>query len=116
MHRCRAFPGVMPPLIGWAAASGRLSFRAWILYAVLFLWQFPHFMAIAWIYRKDYDRAGYIVLADDERRIRFVTLQTRLPLLALVATSLMPTLLDEAGPSTSWEPCCNGSHSFPLTF
>src|SRR5208282_3660374 len=93
-----AFPGAMPPLIGWAAASGRLSFEAWILYAVLFLWQFPHFMAIAWIYRKDYDRAGYIVLPHDERRIRFVTLQTRLPLLALVATSLMPTLLGEAGP------------------
>ena len=57
-----AFPGAMPPLIGWAAASGRLNIEAWLLYAILFLWQFPHFMAIAWMYREDYDRAGYLVL------------------------------------------------------
>ena len=51
----------MPPLIGWAAASGSIvSGKAWILYAVLFLWQFPHFMAIAWMYRDDYARAGYL--------------------------------------------------------
>src|SRR6202035_4341082 len=54
-----AFPGAMPPLIGWAAASGRLSPEGWALYAALFLWQFPHFMAIAWMYREDYSRAGY---------------------------------------------------------
>ena len=60
-----AFPGAMPPLIGWAAASGKLAFEAWILYAVLFLWQFPHFMAIAWTYRADYARAGYRVLPPD---------------------------------------------------
>src|SRR6202167_1992760 len=48
-----AFPGAMPPLIGWAAASGRLSAEAWVLYVILFLWQFPHFMAIAWMYRED---------------------------------------------------------------
>lgn len=55
-----AFPGAMPPLIGWAAASGSIaSGKAWILYGLLFLWQFPHFMAIAWMYREDYARAGY---------------------------------------------------------
>src|SRR6266571_9003943 len=54
-----AFPGAMPPLIGWAAASGKLNFEAWTLYAVLFLLQFPHFMAIAWMYCEEYDRAGY---------------------------------------------------------
>jgi heme o synthase len=55
-----AFPGAMPPLIGWAAASGSIaSGRAWMIYALLFLWQFPHFMAIAWMYREDYYRAGY---------------------------------------------------------
>ena len=49
-----AVPGAMPPLIGWAAASGSISSgRVWILYAVLFLWQFPHFMSIAWMYRED---------------------------------------------------------------
>lgn len=57
-----AFPGAVPPLIGWAAASGSLGPGAWILYAVLFLWQFPHFMAIAWMYREDYGRAGIVML------------------------------------------------------
>src|SRR6202795_396347 len=83
-----AFPGAMPPLIGWAAASGRLNSDAWTLYAILFLWQSPHFMAIAWMYREDYDRAGYLVLPKGKARVPFVTLETFLPLLALVATSL----------------------------
>src|SRR5216683_7705663 len=82
-----AFPGAMPPLIGWAAASGRLSFEAWILYAMIFLWQFPHFMAIAWMYREDYDRAGYLVLPPGKARFRFVTLQTIVPLLVLFPVS-----------------------------
>ena len=84
-----AFPGAMPPLIGWAAASGRLNIEAWTLYATLFLWQFPHFMAIAWMYREDYDRAGYLVLPTGKTRVRFVTLETLLPLLALVAISMV---------------------------
>src|SRR6266478_8893010 len=53
-----AFPGAMPPLIGWAAARGELDIAAWVLFAILFLWQFPHFLAIAWMYREDYGRAG----------------------------------------------------------
>jgi heme o synthase len=57
-----AFPGAMPPLIGWAAARGRLDPEAWVLYAMVFLWQFPHFMAIAWLYREDYGRAGIRML------------------------------------------------------
>jgi heme o synthase len=84
-----AFPGAMPPLIGWAAASGRLNMEAWLLHAILFLWQFPHFMAIAWMYREDYDRAGYLVMPKGNRRIPFVMLQTLLPLLALVAVSML---------------------------
>src|SRR6266536_1862888 len=88
-----AFPGAMPPLIGWAAASGNLTFEAWTLYALLFLWQFPHFMAIAWMYREDYDRAGYLVLPHDDRaRARFVKWQTLLPLLALALVSPLPAL------------------------
>ena len=83
-----AFPGAMPPLIGWAAASGRLNMEAWLLYAILFLWQFPHFMAIAWMYREDYDRAGYLVLPKGNARIPFVTLETLLPLLALFGISI----------------------------
>jgi heme o synthase len=84
-----AFPGAMPPLIGWAAASGRLHMEAGILYAMLFLWQFPHFMAIAWMYRDDYDRAGYLVLPRGDVRVPFVIVETLLPLLALVAISIM---------------------------
>jgi protoheme IX farnesyltransferase len=53
-----SFPGAVPPLIGWAAARGSLSVDAWILFGILFFWQFPHFLSIAWIYRKDYERAG----------------------------------------------------------
>jgi protoheme IX farnesyltransferase len=86
-----AFPGAMPPLIGWAGASGKLSSEAWVLYALLFLWQFPHFMAIAWMYREDYDRAGYLVLPPDgHARERFVYWQTLLPLLALMPLALLP--------------------------
>ena len=84
-----AFPGAMPPLIGWAAASGRLSIGAGVLYSMLFLWQFPHFMAIAWMYREDYDRAGYLILPKGNVRVPFVILETLLPLLALVAISIM---------------------------
>jgi protoheme IX farnesyltransferase len=84
-----AFPGAMPPLIGWAAAAGRLNFHSWTLYTLLFLWQFPHFMAIAWMYREDYDRAGYIVLPQGNAREFFVILETLLPLAALVAISIM---------------------------
>ena len=92
-----AFPGAVPPLIGWAAASGRLNSEAWILYAIVFLWQFPHFMAIAWLYREDYDRAGYLVLPKGNARIPFVTLETLLPLLALIAISIVQFPTRHAG-------------------
>jgi heme o synthase len=90
-----AFPGAVPPLIGWAAARGSLDSEAWVLYAIVFLWQFPHFMAIAWMYRDDYERAGYLVLPRGPARARFVTLQTLLPLLALLPLSLFPVLAGE---------------------
>ncbi len=92
-----AFPGAMPPLIGWAAATGTLSLGAWILYAMLFLWQFPHFMSIAWIYREDYARAGYLVLPAGERKGQFVAVGSVLPLLLLLLVCIVPTLLGQAG-------------------
>jgi heme o synthase len=85
-----AVPGAMPPLIGWAAASGRLSIEAGVLYLMLFLWQFPHFMAIAWMYRDDYARAGYLVLPPGKQSGRFISWQSLLPSLALVPVSLIP--------------------------
>ena len=93
-----AVPGAMPPLIGWAAARGRLDPEAWMLFAVLFLWQFPHFMAIAWMYRDDYDRAGYRVLPAGEAREAFVTNQTLLAVVALVPASLLPVVTGYASP------------------
>jgi len=92
-----AFPGAMPPLIGWAAARGRLDAEAWLLYAMVFLWQFPHFMAIAWMYREDYARAGYLVLPLDERRDRFVVWQVAAALVALILIGLIPLNAGEPG-------------------
>jgi len=92
-----ALPGAAPPLIGWAAACGRLDGNAWLLFAIVFLWQFPHFMAIAWIYRDDYARAGYVVLPIGKSKDRFVAWQTLLPSLALLAVALVPTIRGESG-------------------
>ncbi len=92
-----ALPGAMPPLIGAAAAAGRLNWESGVLFLALFLWQFPHFMAIAWMYKEDYDRAGYCVLPRRETRTRFVRLQTMLPLLALIPISLAPALMGHHG-------------------
>jgi len=87
-----AFPGAMPVLIGYTAAMGKLNAQAWLLYAVLFLWQFPHFMAIAWMYREDYARAGYLVLPPGESSGRFVSWQTLVPGLALLPVTLSAAL------------------------
>lgn len=85
-----ALPGAMPPLIGWAALSGTLGARAWLLFAMVFLWQFPHVMAIAWMYREDYDRAGFKVLPRPwGEKVQFLIWQTTLPTLALIALTLV---------------------------
>jgi heme o synthase len=82
-----AFAGSMPPLIGWAAACGSIaSAQAWTLYAMLFFWQFPHFMAIAWMYREDYAQAGYFVLPARGENT-FLAWLTALPSIALLLAS-----------------------------
>src|SRR5262249_50681977 len=88
-----ALPGAMPPLIGWAAAAGRLNLEAWSLYGLVFLWQFPHFMAIAWMYREDYSRAGYLVLPRGEAKGTVMALQSILPSLILLWVSLIPLFM-----------------------
>ena len=92
-----AIPGAMPPLIGYAAASGTLNADAWILFAILFLWQFPHFYAIAWMYREDYERAGIrmlpVVEPDGESTARQIFLYS----LILLPISLIPSLLAMTG-------------------
>ena len=92
-----AFPGAMPPLIGWAAASGSVgSEKAWIVYAVLFLWQFPHFMAIAWMYREDYVGAGYLILPA-KSEVRFLAWLTLAPSFALFPASLAAVAANGGG-------------------
>jgi len=92
-----AFPGAMPPLIGWAAARGSLSLEAWILYALLFIWQFPHFLSIAWMYREDYARAGLLMLPTDDPQGRAAARQILVTSLALLPISLIPTWLGQMG-------------------
>jgi heme o synthase len=93
-----AFPGAMPVLIGYVAAAEKLDSEAWLLYAGLFLWQFPHFMAIAWMYREDYARAGYQVLPLGRENARFMGWQCVLPSLALVSVTVVPMVLRHANP------------------
>jgi protoheme IX farnesyltransferase len=62
-----AIPGAIPPMIGWAAARGNIGAGAWSLFAIVFLWQLPHFFAIAWMYREDYSRAGFRMISSDDR-------------------------------------------------
>src|SRR5258705_11223879 len=92
-----AFPGAMPPMIGFAAASGTLTAQACVLFAILFLWQFPHFYAIAWMYREDYARAGIrmlpVVEPDGQRTANQIVLYGML----LVPVSLIPGFLGISG-------------------
>lgn len=84
-----AFPGAMPTLIGWAGAVGRIDDQAWFLFAILFLWQFPHFLAIALMYRDDYGRAGYRMLPEFDRDSRF----TRMEILGFSVVLVIVTML-----------------------
>lgn len=92
-----AIPGAMPPLIGYAAASGTLNADAWILFAILFLWQFPHFYAIAWMYREDYERAGILMLPVVEPDGESTARQIFLYSLVLLPISLIPSLFAMTG-------------------
>jgi heme o synthase len=92
-----AVPGAVPILIGWAAVRGSLGMEAWALFAILFLWQIPHFLAIAWMYRKDYARAGFPLLTVIDPEGNRSALQILNYTLALVPVSLLPTLLHMTG-------------------
>jgi len=92
-----AFPGAVPPLIGWTAARGELSIEGWVLFAILFLWQFPHFLAIAWMYREDYSRAGILMLPVVEPDGRVTAQQIVVYTLMLIPVSLLPTILGMSG-------------------
>jgi heme o synthase len=94
-----AIPGALPPLMGWAAARGEISSGGWALFAILFFWQLPHFLAIAWIYREQYERAGFVMLPvvdpSGERTGRQAVSHT----LGLLPFSLCPFVFHLAGPT-----------------
>ena len=92
-----AIPGALPPMIGWAASSGALPPQAWTLFGIMFLWQLPHFLAIAWMYREDYARAGFPMLPVLEPDGRSTGRQAVLYAAALVPLSLAPSLMGLAG-------------------
>jgi protoheme IX farnesyltransferase len=92
-----AFPGAMPPLVGYAAAANRLTPEAWVLYAILFLWQFPHFYAIAWMYRDDYARAGIQMLPVVEPDGGSTARQILLYSVLLIPISVLPNWMGMTG-------------------
>lgn len=84
-----AVPGALPPMIGWAAASGNVEGPAWSLFAILFCWQMPHFFAIAWMYREDYARGGFRMLSrDDESGVRSASQGVLFCMLLLIVTGV----------------------------
>ena len=99
-HLCTligAFPGAAPVLMGWSAAQGSLAPQAWLLYATLFLWQFPHFLAIAWLYREDYAQARMLMVPDEHNKIAGTFRQMWIASLALIVTTLAPSFIGMTG-------------------
>src|SRR5204863_1789816 len=92
-----AVPGALPPMIGWAAAHGSVAAGGWTLFAIVFLWQIPHFMAIAWLYRDDYRTAGFPMLPVIEPEGRRTGRQAVLYAAGLVPVSMVPRLVGTAG-------------------
>ena len=92
-----AVPGAIPPMIGYAASSGRLDAEAWALFAILFFWQFPHFLAISWMYREDYARAGIMMLPVVEPDGLSTSRQIVIYASTLIPVSLFPSVLGMTG-------------------
>ena len=92
-----AFPGAMPGVLGWTAARGRLEWGTWILFAILFVWQFPHFFSIAWLYREDYASGGIRMLPVVEEDGRSTAHRILAYSLILIPLSLLPSVFGMAG-------------------
>jgi protoheme IX farnesyltransferase len=92
-----AIPGALPPVMGWAAARGSVEMGAWILFLILFFWQLPHFLALAWMYREDYARAGFPMLPVEEPTGASTGRQVVLQTLALLVVSILPFGFQMAG-------------------
>lgn len=92
-----AIPGALPPMMGWTAATGEMSAAAWALFAILFIWQVPHFMAIAWLYRDDYQKGGFQMLPMVDPDGRRTSGQAILYTVALIEVSIAPSFLGVTG-------------------
>ena len=92
-----AFPGALPCLIGWTAGNDALSLGGWVLFGLQFLWQFPHFWAIAWIAHQDYSKAGFKLLPSKLGPTKFTALQTVIYSLLLIPVGLIPYFIDMSG-------------------
>ena len=92
-----AIPGAIPPLIGFSAGRGRIEFEGWALFSILFLWQIPHFMAIAWRYREDYRKAGFRMLPCFDESGKITGLVSVLYCIVLLPVSLAPVYFEAAG-------------------
>lgn len=93
-----AVPGALPPVIGYAAAAGDLGLAGWLVFAVMFVWQVPHFLAIAWLYRDDYARAGFPMLPVTDPTGTATFTQMLLWCMLLIPVSLLPAVINLAGP------------------
>ena len=97
-----AVPGALPCLIGWVAATGSFDAGAWILFGIQFLWQFPHFWAIAWLAHTDYTKAGFKLLPGDKGPTKFTALQTVIYSILMIPFGLMPYYMGIAGVVSMW--------------
>jgi protoheme IX farnesyltransferase len=97
-----AFPGALPCLIGWVAATGEFSAGGWVLFAIQFLWQFPHFWAIAWVAHKDYSNAGFKLLPSDKGPTKFTALQTVMYSTLMIPVGILPFYFGISGLISMW--------------
>jgi len=97
-----AIPGALPCLIGWVAATDSFSIGGWVLFAIQFLWQFPHFWAIAWIAHEDYSKAGFKLLPSDKGPTKFTALQTVMYSAMMIPVGMLPYVYSISGRTSMW--------------
>lgn len=111
-----AVPGAMPALIGWSAATGTVTLGGLVLFAIAFLWQLPHVLALAWLLREDYRRAGFLLTPPADPKGRIIARQMNLHTLALIPVSVLPTLLHLTGWIYFWGAIVLGVGLFVTSF
>ena len=111
-----AIPGALPPLIGWVAATGTLSYEAWIIFGIQFIWQFPHFWAIAWVSDDDYKRAGFKLLPSSGKKDLNTAINIMVYTLFLLPLGLLPTYFGLTGLNSGIIATCCGALFLAQTF